>query len=174
MTFVYIIIALVILIVILSMIAPKDYAVERSIVIDKPVSVVFEYLKYLKNQDEWSPWAAKDPNMKKEFVGTDGMPGFVSKWEGNKDVGSGEQEVTHIIDNKRIDSQLRFLKPFKSTSDAYMAVEPAGDDQTKVDWGFTGHNKFPVSIMMLFMNMDKMVGPDFEMGLDRLKRKLES
>ena len=68
---------------------------------------------------------------------------------------------------------MRFLKPFKSTSDAYLRVEEA-DEGTKVTWGFSGNNKFPVSIMMLFMDMDKQVGKDFEEGLNKLKEVLES
>lgn len=168
----YIVLVLVVLVIILALIAPKSYNVNRSIVINKPLPHVFSYLKYLKNQDNWSPWAEKDPNMKKTFTGTDGEIGFVSSWIGNKDVGEGEQEITGIEENKVINSQLRFLKPFKSTSDAYLTVDKDGEN-TKVTWGFAGKNKFPMSIMMLFMNMDKMIGKDFEYGLNKLKGILE-
>ena len=169
----YVLLAIVSLIVILGLIAPKNYEVNREIVINKPLAEVFTYLKSLKNQDNWSPWAAKDPNMKKTFTGKDGEVGCVSAWEGNKDVGSGEQELMNIIENVVIESQLRFLKPFKSTSDAYLRVNKV-ENGTKVIWGFTGINKFPISIMMLFMNMDKTVGKDFEEGLDKLKKILEN
>ena len=168
----YVILGIVLLIIILGIIAPNAYEVNREIVINKPLTEVFTYLKSLKNQDNWSPWAAKDPNMKKTFTGNDGEVGCVSAWEGNKDVGSGEQELMNIIENVVIESQLRFLKPFKSTSDAYLKVNKA-DGGTKVTWGFTGKNKFPISIMMLFMNMDKTVGKDFEEGLEKLKSILE-
>jgi len=169
----YVLLVIVFLIVILEIIAPKNYEVKRELVIKKPLSEVFTYLKSLKNQDNWSPWAAKDPNMKKTFTGKDGEVGCISAWEGNKDVGSGEQELTNIIENVVIESQLRFLKPFKSTSDAYLKVNKV-DNGTNVIWGFTGKNKFPISIMMLFMNMDKTVGKDFEEGLDKLKKILEN
>lgn len=169
----YVLLAIVFLIVILGIIAPKNYEVKRELVIKKPLSEVFTYLKSLKNQDNWSPWAAKDPNMKKTFTGKDGEVGCISAWEGNKDVGSGEQELTNIIENVVIESQLRFLKPFKSTSDAYLKVNKV-DNGTNVIWGFTGKNKFPISIMMLFMNMDKTVGKDFEEGLGKLKKILEN
>jgi hypothetical protein len=172
-TILYILAGIIILVIILGMIAPKSYNVSRSIEVSQPVSVVFEYLKYLKNQDNWSPWGKRDPDMKKEFVGTDGEIGAISKWEGNKDVGSGEQEITRIVENEVIESQLRFLKPWKSQSDAYLKVKEAGTGETEVTWGFSGNNKFPVSIMMLFMNMDKAVGKDFEEGLSRLKDILE-
>ena len=168
----YILLAIIILIAILAIIAPKTYHVPRSVIINRPTHEVFEYLKYLKNQDEWSPWARKDPDMVKTFTGTDGEIGFVSKWEGNKHVGSGEQEITEIFEGKRIESQLRFFKPWKSISNAFMVVEPVGEE-TEVTWGFDGENKFPSSIFMLFMNMDKMIGKDFEEGLVYLKERLE-
>lgn len=169
----YIILGLIALVIILNLIAPKSYEVYRTVTIDRPVDAVFGYLKLLKNQDDWSPWALKDPNMAKSFEGVDGTPGFVSRWEGNKEVGSGEQEIKSIIENKRIDSELRFLKPWKSTSDAFMIVTPEGEG-TKVKWGFSGSSRFPMNLMMLFMSMDKMVGKDFEEGLSRLKEKLEN
>ncbi len=173
-TLLYIIIGIILLIVILALIAPKSYEVSRSITINRPLSEVFTYLKSLKNQDNWSPWAERDPNMKKTFTGTDGEVGFISAWESDhKQVGTGEQEVTGIIENEAINSQLRFLKPFKSTSDAYLRVAEASGG-TNVTWGFAGTNKFPINIMMLFMNMEKAIGGDFEQGLAKLKTTLEN
>jgi len=170
----YILIGIVALVLFLALIAHKSYNVSRSAVINKPKAEVFQYLRSLKKQDEWSPWNKKDPNMQKEFRGTDGEVGSVSHWIGNKDVGEGEQEITKIVDGERVESELRFLKPWKSTSDAFMITEDAGDGSTKVTWGFSGKNKFPFSIFMLFMNMDKAVGGDFEEGLNDLKTILEA
>ncbi|AEM69099.1 Polyketide cyclase/dehydrase [Allomuricauda ruestringensis DSM 13258] len=170
----YIILGIVLLIIILAAIAPKNYNVSRSIEISKPKSVVFDYLKSLKRQGEWSPWDKRDPNMKKEFTGTDGEVGAINYWKGNKEVGEGEQEITKIVEGERIESELRFLKPFKSTSDAYIVTKELDKNSTKVVWGFSGKNKFPMSIMMLFMNMDKAVGKDFEEGLASLKEILEN
>ncbi len=172
-TLLYILLAVIALVVFLALIAPKTYDVSRSIEIESPKNEVFDYLKYLKNMDEWSPWAKKDPNMEKKFTGTDGEVGAISYWNGNKDVGEGEQEITKIVNGDRIESELRFLKPWKSTSDCYTKVEDSGTNATKVTWGFSGKNKFPMSIMALFMNMDKMVGKDFEEGLATLKATLE-
>lgn len=172
-TLLYIVGGIVLLVLILAMIAPKTYNVSRSIEIAKPKKEVFENLRFLKNQDSWSPWNKKDPNMEKKFTGTDGEVGAISYWNGNKDVGEGEQELTKIVDGERIESELRFMKPWKSTSDAYLTTEAVGENNTKVTWGFSGNNKFPMSIMMLFMNMDKMVGKDFEEGLSSLKQTLE-
>lgn len=170
----YIILGIIVLILVLALLAPKTYNVHRSVEIKKPKPEVFEYLKYLKNQAEWSPWEKRDPNMHKKISGTDGKVGAVSYWKGNKEVGEGEQELTKIVPGERINSELRFLKPWKSTSDAYLVVDEAGKGTTKVTWGFSGKNKFPMSIMMLFMSMDKMVGKDFEEGLASLKTTLET
>lgn len=171
---IYILLAIAILLLILGLIAPKSFEVNRSIIVNKPLSEVFDYLKYIKNQDDWSPWKKKDPDMKQTFEGTDGEVGFISKWEGNKVVGSGEQEIKRIVENESIETELRFLKPWKSQSDAYLRVVSLDSQQTNVTWGFSGKNKFPFSIFMLFMNMDKAVGKDFEEGLSNLKQQLEN
>lgn len=111
--------------------------------------------------------------MVKMFSGTDGEVGAISSWKGNKEVGEGEQEIIKIVPGERVEGELRFFKPWKSTSACYLVVDETANRNSKVSWGFTGSNKFPMSIMMLFMNMDKMVGKDFEEGLAALKEKLE-
>lgn len=173
-TLLYILLGIIALVLILAILAPKTYDVFRTVQISRPKADVFNYLRSLKNMDDWSPWAKKDPKMEKKFTGTDGEVGSISYWNGNKDVGEGEQEIKKIIDGERIESELRFLKPWKSTSDCYTQVEDIGNGKTKVTWGFSGKNKFPMSIMMLFMSMDKMVGKDFEQGLASLKTIMES
>lgn len=172
-TLLYILAGIVLLILILALIAPKTYNVSRSIEIAKPKSTVFTYLRSLKKQGEWSPWGKRDPNMEQKFTGTDGEVGSMNYWNGNKEVGEGEQEITKIVEGESIESELRFLKPWKSTSDAYITTEEVDANTTKVTWGFSGKNKFPMSIMMLFMSMDKAVGKDFEEGLSNLKKQLE-
>ena len=172
-TVLYIILGLIVLVFVLSMIAPKTYNVSRSIEIARPKQEVFDYLRSLEKMDEWSPWAKKDPNMVKTFTGIDGEPGCVSHWVGNKEVGEGEQEIKKVVNGERIDSELRFLKPFKSTSDCYLITDGVGSENTKVTWGFSGNNKFPMSIMTLFKSMDSMVGKDFEEGMRSLKANLE-
>ncbi len=173
-TALYILSGLLALVILLHLLGPKSYDVFRTVEIARPPSEVFNYLKYLKNMDDWSPWAKKDPNMKKEFTGIDGEVGAVSYWLGNKEVGEGEQEIKKIIGASRIESELRFLKPFKSTSDCYLDIKDNGTGNTTVKWGFSGSNKFPMTIMSLFKSMDNMVGPDFEEGMKSLKAKLES
>lgn len=162
------------LIILMALIAPKSYEVSRSIELDQSTDIVWEHLKFLKKQQEWSPWARKDPNMEQKFTGIDGEIGAISYWNGNKEVGEGEQEITKIVEGKRIEQDLRFLKPYKSQSDCYMDLEKLDGNRSKVTWGFKGKNKFPMSIMMLFMSMDKMVGKDFEQGLQNLKSNLNN
>jgi hypothetical protein len=152
----------------------KDYAVEQQITINKPKEEVFEYLKLLKNQDNYSVWANMDPNMKQEFRGTDGTVGFISSWESsNKKVGKGEQEIRKIIDGEKIDFEIRFLEPFAGKANASLITESMNDNQTRVKWHFDSRMKYPMNLMLLFMNMNKMVGNDLATGLSNLKTVLE-
>ena len=115
-----------------------------------------------------------DPAMKKSYTGTDGTVGFVSTWESkNKNVGKGEQEITKIVEEDRIDMKLRFKEPFEAEDDAYMATEAAGADQTNVKWGFKGKMAYPMNLMLLFIDMEGMLGKDLQAGLDKLKVVLE-
>lgn len=173
MTLIYIPAAAVLLVLVLYLLAPAGYNVSRTVEIRIAPGAAFEYLKFLKNQEEWSPWGKKDPDMKKGFRGTDGTVGATSTWEGNRQVGAGEQEITRVVPGSRIETQLRFLKPWKSASNAYLEVEPAPGGSL-VRWGFRGKSGFPMRLMMLFVSMDKMVGKDFEKGLSNLKARLES
>ncbi|MDR7130908.1 putative damage-inducible protein DinB [Algoriphagus sp. 4150] len=160
---------------VVALFVKKEYAVEKEIAIDKSKSEVFEYIKYLKNQDNYSKWSNMDPDMKKSYEGTDGTVGFVSRWESdNKEVGVGEQEIKKITEGERIDFELRFFKPFEATEPAFMTTETVAEDQTKVKWGFSGHMNYPMNIMMLFMDFEQMIGDDLQTGLDKLKTVLES
>ena len=145
--------------------------VVREITINRPKTEVYEYLRYLRNQDNFSKWAKMDPNMKKNFSGTDGTIGFVSAWESDK-MGKGEQEIKSLKEGERIDYELRFIKPFPSVSPAYMTTEDAAGN-TKVTWGFEGHMSYPMNILILVMNMEKMLGDDLQTGLSDLKGILE-
>jgi hypothetical protein len=169
-----IILILIAIPLIVALFVKKDYAVEKEITINKPKQVVFDYIKMLKNQDNYSVWATRDPNMKRTYTGTDGTPGFISAWESkSKDVGSGEQEILKVAEGDRVDSKLRFKEPFEAQADAYMTTEAVGENQTKVKWGFKGATPYPFNIMNLFINMDEAVGKDFMTGLSNLKTVLE-
>lgn len=142
MSVIYIILGFVTLIVILALIAPKHFDVSRSIIINRSRNEVYEYLKMINNQDHWSPWKKKDPNMKQSTVGADGEIGFISKWEGNKDVGVGEQELTKLVENEEVLTHIRFFKPWKSEADGYFRMKDSEDGNTEVTWGFSGNIKF--------------------------------
>ncbi|NMP31171.1 SRPBCC family protein [Thalassotalea sp. M1531] len=159
---------------IIALFVKSSYEVEREVLINQPKSTVFGYVKYLKNQDYFSKWAQIDPEMTKSFQGTDGEVGFISAWQSeHPDVGHGEQEIMAMVDGERIDYQLRFLKPFEAVSPAYMITENAGENQTKVKWAFQGNMDYPMNIMLLFMDFEKIIGDDLQLGLDNLKVILE-
>jgi uncharacterized protein YndB with AHSA1/START domain len=163
------------LLLVLALFVRKAYSVNRVIAIARPAEEVFEYVKYLKNQDNFSKWASMDENMKKSYKGTDGLVGFVSAWESkNKNVGKGEQEITRIVEGIRIEYEIRFIKPIAGIAHAYLTTEMVSNSETIVRWGFDSSMKYPMNLMLLFMNMDKMIGNDFEIGLNKLKKILEN
>ncbi|RUT79522.1 SRPBCC family protein [Ancylomarina longa] len=163
---------IILLVAILHLIAPKNYQIDRKIVISENIDTVFKSLCSLKEQQIWSPWAVRDPKMKVEYNGIDGEIGSITKWVGNKEVGEGEQEIKKIEPNDYIETELRFLKPFKSTSVGFFKLKKINEG-TEVTWGFKGENKFPMTIMMVFMDMDKAIGKDFEEGLSKFKTYIE-
>lgn len=168
------ILGLILLLLIIAIFVKKDYQVEREVVINKPINTVFDYVKLLRNQHDYGVWLKMDPNAKLTFSGIDGTVGFISAWESEKkEVGSGEQEIKAIQPNERIDYELRFKKPMECTNFAYMTTESISADQTKVKWGFKGKMNYPMNLMRICMDMDKMMGKDFRTGLDNLKVILE-
>ena len=167
------IVAVVVLaLLVIAMIAPKSTTVERSIVINAPADKVMAEVNSLENMQNWSPWADLDPEMKVTYEGNMGSVGSVSRWEGNKEVGSGEQTITSITEN-RVETHLHFLQPWESEADAFVQLDQEGE-ATKVTWSFTSPAPFPWNAMMVFMNMDEMLGKDFEKGLNKLKTIVES
>lgn len=158
---------------VVALVAPKEYAVEREVVINCPKEQVFEYVKSLRMQDEWSVWGDLDPDAVYTYTGVDGTVGFISAWEGNKDVGKGEQEIINIVEGERVDFELRFVEPFASTADVYITTESLSESETLVKWGMSGKMPFPTNLFLLLMNMDKSIGKDFEQGLANLKMILE-
>jgi uncharacterized protein YndB with AHSA1/START domain len=163
--------ALIALVLFIALFIKKDYVIEREVVINRPEAEVFDYIKYIKNQDNYSKWNMADPNKKTEERGTDGTVGYVYKWDGNDDVGAGEQEITRISEGERIDMELRFKRPMESTANAFMSTEPASPISTKVKWGMYGTSSYPMNFMNFMM--DGMLGSDLETGLQNLKTVLE-
>lgn len=165
---------LIALLLIVAIFVKKDINLKREITINKPENEVFDYLKYLKNQDNFSKWNKLDPGMKKNYTGTDGTVGFISAWESTNDnVGVGEQEIKKITQCERIDIEIRFKKPFEATNQAYFTTSFVDENATKVSWGFDSKMPYPMNLMNLFMDMEKLVGQDFEEGLANLKVVLE-
>lgn len=174
MVIIYILIGLLLLVFILSSIAPKTYSVEKSIRINRPLKEVYDFVSHLRNQDQWVKWNTLDPDMKQTYQGEDGKIGFRSAWESDqKKVGAGQQTITALEENKAVYTKLEFFKPFKSESDAYIKTEKVDESTTDVFWGFTGVMNPPMNVMLLLMDMAKLVGKDFEEGLAKLKDVLE-
>jgi Polyketide cyclase / dehydrase and lipid transport len=171
--FLIVIVAIIALALITALFVNKDLKSSREIVINKPKAEVFSYIKQLKNQDNYSKWGKLDPNMKKEYRGTDGTAGFVSAWDGNSDVGKGEQEIKKITEGESIETELHFIKPFESRAAAVMTTTAIDSAHTKVTWAFDSKMAYPMNLMKLFMDMEKMIGDDFGTGLANLKILLE-
>jgi uncharacterized protein YndB with AHSA1/START domain len=170
----YIILGIVAAVLIAGLFIPKGMTATREIIINKPSPEVFNFIKYLENQQKFSKWASMDPDMKSEMRGNpDGTPGAVHFWTGNKKVGEGEQEILAIGEGKKVDFELRFIKPFKSVAKAFMTTEATGEQSTKVSWGFIGSMNYPLNVMKLLMNMEKSIGNDFQTGLNNLKALME-
>lgn len=167
-----IVVAIIIAIpLVIALFVKNEYAVEREITINKPKQEVFDYVKHLKNQDNYSTWVRMDPNMKKDFKGTDGTVGFVYAWNGNKDAGKGEQEIKNITEGERVDVEVRFEEPFEGIASAPVTTEAVSENQTKVTWGMKGRSNYPMNFMNLFM--DDMLGKDLDTSLKALKAILE-
>lgn len=159
---------------VVALFVPSDYAIEREITINKPKQEVFEYIKYLKNQEKYSKWAMMDPGMKRTYEGIDGTVGFIAGWESkNKELGVGEQEIMKVIEGDSLVTELRFKEPFENKDKAYFATESVSPRQTKVKWGFKGAFPYPMNLMNLFIDFDKELGRDLEIGLQNMKQNLE-
>jgi hypothetical protein len=153
----------VVIIVFLIVVAtrPAEFRVTRSASISAPPAVVFAQVNDLHKWDAWSPWAKLDPAMKQTHEGAPAGPGAVYSWAGNSDVGEGRMTITESRPDELVRIKLEFLKPFAAVSTTEFMFKPEGN-QTAVTWSMTGTNNFMAKAMCLFMNMDKMVGGDFE------------
>ncbi|MBC7848895.1 MAG: SRPBCC family protein [Chitinophagaceae bacterium] len=163
------------LLLIIAAFSKKGYAIQRSIVIDKPVDEVYNYLRHIRNQDHFSKWVMTDPQMKKTFTGADGTVGFIYAWDGNKKAGKGEQEIKKLTTNKEIQLEVRFERPFKAvaTTPFILESEAGNSNQTIVKWGMKSAMPWPMNAAMLFMNIENMLAKDLEISLGNLKRIIE-
>ncbi len=152
---------------------PDTYHVERSTTINAPAEAVFAVVGDLKNWPSWSPWEKRDPGMRKTFSTDTTAPGATLEWQGNKDVGKGKMTIVGSNPPSLIQLQLEFLEPFASTARATYEMKPAGAG-VNFTWSMDGENNFVGKAFSMFMDMDKMIGGDFEQGLANLKRVVES
>lgn len=151
---------------------PGEFRVQRSARIDAPPDRVFAIISDFHEWASWSPWEELDPAMTKTHSGAPSGKGAIYEWSGNKKVGQGRMEITDAIPSKKIVIKLDFLKPFEAHNITELALVPA-QGGTEVTWSITGENAFLMKVMCLFMDMDKMLGKDFEKGLARLKAQVE-
>ncbi|RYD82836.1 MAG: polyketide cyclase [Sphingobacteriales bacterium] len=150
----------------------NDYTIEREIVINKPKNQVFDYVKHIRNQENFSKWVMRDPGMKKDFHGNDGEVGFVYAWDSkDKGAGAGEQEIKGITEGEKVDLEVRFERPFKNVARTPFTVESVSENQTKVKWSMIGRNAYPMNLMTLFLG--GILGKDIETSLGNLKGILE-
>ena len=160
------------LVFILSFFAPSDATVKRSIVVDVPQQEVFSSLRSFQFFEKWSPWQEIDPNVINTFEGVDGEIGSKMLWKGNEDVGEGSMEIVSIEGNK-INILLKFTAPWESQSDVWFEAQPTENGQTEVTWGFYAEYAFPSNLFMMMMDMDEMLGGNYETGLGNLKALME-
>jgi hypothetical protein len=161
-----------ILIVIVAL-QPPVYRVSRSITIVARAADVFAQVNDFHNWDAWSPWAALDPDASKKFEGPPAGAGAVFAWSGNKKIGQGQMTLTDSRPHELIRINLQFIRPFPSSSTAEFTFQAEGV-QTLVTWSMAGRKNFISKAFCMFMDMDKMVGRDFERGLAQIKAVTET
>ncbi|MDB5337903.1 MAG: hypothetical protein JWN70_3522 [Planctomycetaceae bacterium] len=151
---------------------PSEFRITRSTKISAPPDIVFAQVDDFHNWEGWSPWAKLDPAAKNTFEGPAAGKGAIFKWSGNDKVGEGQMTLTDSQPNDKILIKLEFKRPFEDTSTTEFTFKPEGD-QTTVTWSMFGQQNFMEKAICMFMNMDKMLGADFEKGLAQLKKVSE-
>jgi archaellum component FlaG (FlaF/FlaG flagellin family) len=166
-----IIAGIIALLFIIALLMRKEHYVKREIVITMPRQKVFDYLKLLKNQDKFNKHAMNDPDRNFEYKGTDGTIGFIIAWSGDKSAGVGEKEIISLVEGESIETEIRFVKPMKTSARIIMELESLADNETKVSWSNTGKLFYPINIMI--PKMEKHVAKDMDSSLMTLKSILE-
>jgi len=164
---------IVIVFVVVVALQPSEFRVARTATISAPPPAVFAQVNDFHNWEAWSPWAKLDPEMKQAYEGAPAGTGAIYTWAGNDQVGEGRMTLTESRPSDLIRIKLEFLKPFATTSIAEFTFKPEGN-QTVVTWSMAGKNNFMAKAFHLFMNMDKMIGGQFDKGLAQMKSVAES
>jgi Polyketide cyclase / dehydrase and lipid transport len=168
-----VVIALAIAIVlILAATKPDTFSIQRGAVIRAPAEAIFPLIADFHQWRGWSPWEDKDPELKRSYSGPESGKGAAYAWEGNKNVGSGRMEIIETTAPSKIKIKLDFLKPFEAHNTAEFSLLPQGD-ATTVNWVMSGPAPFLSKMMQVVMNMDRMIGRDFEAGLANLRKLTE-
>lgn len=165
--------AIIIVFLIFVATRPAEFRVARSLAIAAPPGAIFPHVNELKQWEAWNPWGKLDPNMKLTYAGPASGPGAAYSWAGNNDVGEGRMTITESQPDERVRLKLEFYKPMAGVSTAEFTFKPQGS-QTEVTWTMTGKNNFIAKAFCLFMNMDTMIGGQFEKGLADLKKVAEA
>ena len=165
--------AIVVVLVVVIAMRPAEFRVERTATISAPAPVVFAQVNDFRQWEAWSPYAKRDPAMKKSFEGAPAGVGAIYTWSGNNEVGEGRTTIIESRPNELVRIKLEFVRPFAATSTAEFTFRPEGE-RTAVTWSLDGRNGFPAKAMGLVMNMDRMIGDDFEKGLAQMKAIAEA
>ena len=171
-----ILIALAVIVVVFIVIValqPSDFRVARSTTISAPPPAVFAQVNDFHKWEAWNPWGKIDPAMKQTYEGALAGPGAIYTWSGNNEVGEGRMTITDSRPSDLIRVKLEFFKPFAATNTAEFAFKPEGN-QTLVTWSMFGEKNFMAKAVHLVMNMDKMIGGQFEKGLADMKSAVEA
>jgi len=162
--------AIPLLVVVVAATRPATYQVQRSISLAAPPDAVYGAVVDFNRWERWSPWARLDPRQKTTVVG-EGV-GAVYTWSGDDKVGAGRMTIVEAVPGSRVGIKLEFLRPFESTSETSFQVVPDGAG-SRLTWSMKGTNGYVARAMSIFMDMDKLIGPDFEKGLASLKAEVE-
>jgi hypothetical protein len=160
-------VVLVVLIVVIAM-QPSDFRISRSAAIPAPPGTVFAQVNELRNWEGWSPWAKLDPSMKQTYEGPASGQGAVSRWVGNSQVGEGQMTIVQSKPEEFVRIKLDFIKPMAATNEVQFDFKPQGSE-TLVTWTMSGKSNFVQKAFGLFMDMEKMLGGQFEQGLAQMK-----
>jgi hypothetical protein len=152
--------------------ADDIYRVERSVTIDAPPAPIYDQIVSFHNWTHWSPWEDLDPELRRTYSGADSGTDAVYGWSGNRKAGQGRMTITDASEPSRVEIDLVFEKPWKARNHTVFTIEPDGSG-SRVAWSMTGKNTLMTKVMGIFRSMDKMLGPDFEKGLARLKATTE-
>lgn len=162
---------IIVLLLLIALFMKKQHYVRRDIIINAPQQKVFDYVRLLRNQDEFNKHAQAGADRKKEFKGTDGTVGYIYSWSGDKNAGIGEKEIKKIVEGKTVEMEIRFVKPMRATASIIMETESLSDNQTKLSWSNGGTLNYPVNIFIPMM--EKHVAKDMDSSLVTLKNILE-